>query len=549
MRRLWARDATLWTGRDEAQWLGWLGIANGQLAHLERFAGIREAARTGGFSHVLLLGMGGSSLVPRGADADLRPAAGLPRAARPRLHRSGAGPRVREPDRSGGTLFIVSSKSGTTLEPNIFKQYFFERAAERSAPGGGPPLHRHHRSRLEAAADGRERGFPARLRRLAGHRRALLGAVGLRPGAGGGDGHRRREVPRIAPTRWCGLHAVGRRRGEPGRRAGHDPRRSARAGSAATRSRSSPRRASPTSAPGWSSWSGESTGKDGKGIIPIDREALGPPEVYGDDRLFVYMRLRSAPDAARTSRRRAGARRPPGGAHRAGRRRTTWGRSSSAGRSPTAVAGAIIGINPFDQPDVEASKIATRKLTAEYERTGALPAETPIFSEGQIALFADATNAAALDSGARERPRASPALLAAHLGRLADGDYFALLAYIEMNAANERALQAHARSACATRAVSRPACGSGRASCTRPARRTRAGPNTRRLPADHLRRRARSSRARAAYTFGVVKAAQARGDFQVLAERGRRALRVHLGGDLPGALSALQTAMRAALAF
>ena len=154
------------------------------------------------------------------------------------------------------TLFIVSSKSGSTLEPNIFKQYFFDRVQQVvGREGGRQPLHRHHRSRLEAAAGRRARRLPARLLRLAEHRRALLGALGLRPGAGRDHGRRRAEVPGSHRGDGPRLRAVGAGRREPGRRARERSSASPPTSSAATRSRSSPRRASPTSAPGWSSWS------------------------------------------------------------------------------------------------------------------------------------------------------------------------------------------------------------------------------------------------------------------------------------------------------
>jgi transaldolase/glucose-6-phosphate isomerase len=211
----------------------------------------------------------------------------------------------------------------------------------------------------------------------------------------------------------------------------------------------------------------------------------------------------------------------------------------------TAVAGAILGINPFDQPDVEASKVVTRKLTAEYERTGALPAETPLFSDGQIALFTDEKNAVALNQAAGGS-RSLAAYLAAHLHRLRANDYFALLAYIEMSEANERALQAIRTDVRNARHV---------ATCVQFGPRFlhstgqgyKGGPNTGVFlqitcddPVDlpvpgH------------SYTFGVVKAAQARGDFQVLAERNRRALRAHLGPDVPRALRTLHDVIRAAL--
>ena len=291
----------------------------------------------------------------------------------------------------------------------------------------------------------------------------------------------------------------------------------------------------------------ESTGKDGKGIIPIDGEALASPETYGSDRLFVYTRLRSAPDQAQDQAFEALAR----AGHPVVRLELDdeydLGQEFFRWEVAVAVAGAILGINPFDQPDVEASKIATRKLTADYERTGTLPAETPFFSEGQMALFADPANAAVLDR-AVGNGRSLARFLAAHLGRLTDGDYFALLAYIEMSEANERTLQAIRMGVRDARRVG-TCLQFGPRFLHSTGQGYKGGPDTGvflQITCDDALTVPVPGQS---YTFGVVKAAQARGDFQVLAERDRRALRVHLGGELPGALGALRAAMRAALAL
>jgi transaldolase/glucose-6-phosphate isomerase len=134
-------------------------------------------------------------------------------------------------------------------------------------------------------------------------------------------------------------------------------------------------------------------------LIPIDREALGPPEVYGNDRLFAYLRLESladpSQDAAIDALERAGqpvVRLSVADRYDLGQEFFRW-------EIATAVAGSIIGINPFDQPDVEASKVATRRLTEEFERTGSLPAETPILDNVGIKLFSDEVNAAGKGGG------------------------------------------------------------------------------------------------------------------------------------------------------
>ncbi len=184
----------------------------------------------------------------------------------------------------------------------------------------------------------------------------------------------------------------------------------------------------------------ESTGKAGKGIVPVDRESLAAPAVYGHDRLFVYVRLEAAPDRAQDAAVEA-LERAGYPVVRIGVDETyDLGEEFFRWEIATAVAGAVIGIHPFDQPDVEASKVATRKLTSEYEQTGKLPPETPFFEEGGLRLFTDDKNAAALAAAVGKSPSIS-AYLKAHLNRIKAGDYFALLAYIEMNETHERALQ------------------------------------------------------------------------------------------------------------
>ena len=104
----------------------------------------------------------------------------------------------------------------------------------------------------------------------------------------------------------------------------------------------------------------------------------------------------------------------------------------------TAVAGSILGINAFNQPDVEASKIATKKLTSEYEKTGSLPAETPILTEGGVAALHRSQRMPRRLLRQPANDKSWPGYLRAHLNRLGAGDYFALLAYVEMNDAHER---------------------------------------------------------------------------------------------------------------
>ncbi len=208
----------------------------------------------------------------------------------------------------------------------------------------------------------------------------------------------------------------------------------------------------------------------------------------------------------------------------------------------TAVAGSIIGINAFNQPDVEASKIETKKLTSQYETTGSLPPESPFFEEKGIKLFADEKNAAALKGGAKLAD-----VLKTHLSRLGTGDYFAVLGYITMNPANEKTLQS-IRHVVRDKKKVATVLGFGPRFLHSTGQAYKGGPNTgvflqitcddaKDLPVPGQK-----------YTFGVVKAAQARGDFAVLAERGRRAVRVHLGKNLKSGLATLTKAVQKAIA-
>jgi transaldolase/glucose-6-phosphate isomerase len=289
----------------------------------------------------------------------------------------------------------------------------------------------------------------------------------------------------------------------------------------------------------------ESTGKQGKGIIPVDRESIGAPDVYGNDRVFAYLRLDSAPDAQQDARvaalEKAGhpvVRIAVGDKYDLGQEFFRW-------EIATAVAGSILGINAFNQPDVEASKIATKSLTSEYEKSGSLPPEKPILEDKGVKLFTDEKNASDLAKAAGS-DKSLTGYLKAHFGRIKAGDYFAVLGYIQMNEPHEKALQT-IRNALRDKKHVATCLGFGPRFLHSTGQAYKGGPNSgvflqitcddaKDLPVPGQK-----------YTFGIVKAAQARGDFQVLAERGRRALRVHLGADLESGLRTLEDAVKQAL--
>ncbi len=289
----------------------------------------------------------------------------------------------------------------------------------------------------------------------------------------------------------------------------------------------------------------ESTGKQGKGIIPVDCENLGEPGVYGSDRIFAYIRLESAPDPEQEKKiaalEQAGhpvVRISLGDIYDLGQEFFRW-------EIATAVAGSILGINPFNQPDVEAAKVATRDLTSEYEKTGSLPAEKPILEEGGIKLFTDHKNADALAKTASS-DKSLAGYLRAHFSRLKDGDYFALLAFIDMNDENEERLQ-EVRHAIRDRKHVATCLGFGPRYLHSTGQAYKGGPNSGVFLQVTCDDAADIQVPGQKYTFGVVKAAQARGDFQVLTNRGRRALRIHLGRDLKSGLAKLREAFQQSL--
>ena len=539
VRRLWERDASLWTNGDEGKWLGWLSIVDEQQRSIRRFPNFALEVKDAGFSNVLLLGMGGSSLCPEVLSKSFGKIEGFPE-----LHvlDSTDPAQIKTLENKidlANALFIVSSKSGSTLEPNIFKQYFFERV--RQVVGDDEVGHRFvaitdpgSKLRQEAENDRFRKiflGVPT-----IGGRYSALSDFGLAPAAAMGVDvakflDRTHEMVKV-----CGADVSARN--NPGVILG------ALLGVAHNQGRD---KITIIASPGihdLGAWLeqllAESTGKNGKGLLPVDREPPTSPEAYGDDRVFVYLRLDddagSAQDAAIEAIEGAGqpvVRIAIEDVYHLGQEFFRW-------EIATAVAGSIIGINPFDQPDVEASKIVTRKLTSEYEQSGSLPAETPIFEGDGIKLFADERNAKALNEAASES--SVNGYLKAHLDRLVEGDYFALLAYVEMNDDHETSLQSMRRAVRDRRRVA-TCLGFGPRFLHSTGQAYKGGSNTGvflQITSDDA---VDVTVPGQKYTFGVVKAAQARGDFEVLAERGRRALRVHLGTDVSSGLQQLQTAI------
>jgi len=541
VRRLWQGDATLWTNEDEANWLGWLGITDEQLANVDKLRLFADEVKAAGFTDILLLGMGGSSLCPEVLSLTYPQTPGYPRL---HINDSTDPAQIRDVEKKinlAKTLFIVSSKSGSTLEPNIYKQYFFERVQQilgAEVAGSRFIAITDPGSKMQQVAEHDNfrnifYGVPS-----IGGRYSALSNFGMVPAAAMGlDIGKFLERTKEMVEACKPSTAVDQ---NPGVMLGLV------LGSAAKLGRD---KITLITSPGISdlgAWLeqliAESTGKVGKGIIPVDRETLGAPEAYGNDRIFAYLHLEGASDPAQDAKvaslEKAGQpiiRIAVADTYNLGQEFFRW-------EIATAVAGSIIGINAFNQPDVEASKIVTKQLTSEYETKGSLPAENPILEEAGIKLFTDEKNAAAL-AKATGSDRSLKNYLRAHIARLGAGDYFALLAYVEMNAEHEALLQT-LRTNVRDRKRVATVLGFGPRFLHSTGQAYKGGPNSgvflqvtcddaQDLPVPGQK-----------YTFGIVKAAQARGDFQVLADRNRRALRVHLGSDVKAGITKLSNLIK-----
>jgi transaldolase/glucose-6-phosphate isomerase len=542
VRRLWQRDASVWTGSDEAQWLGWLDITEQQLAQLALFKKVAADVKKAKFKHVLLLGMGGSSLCPEVLRMTFGKIKGFPE-----LHvlDSTDPAQIKAIEAKvdlKSTICIVSSKSGSTLEPNIYKQYFFDRIARKVGPkevGNRFIAITDPGSKMQQVAEADKFrhiffGVPS-----IGGRYSALSNFGMIPAAIMGMDVAKLLKNTQEMVKACGANVIADK--NPGMVLG------AILGTAANEGLD---KLTIISSPGVSdlgAWLeqliAESTGKQGKGIIPVDREKLAKPEAYGSDRVFAYLRLETKPDkkqdAAVTALEKDGlpvVRISVKNTYNLGQEFFRW-------EIATAVAGSIIGINPFNQPDVEASKIETRKLTSEYEKTGKLPPESPFLETEGIKLYADEKNTAALKNS-----KTLVDALKFHLDRINANDYFGVLAYVTMNQQNEDALQS-IRHLVRDDKKAATVLGFGPRFLHSTGQAYKGGPTSGvflqitcddkiDLPVPGQK-----------YTFSVVKSAQARGDFAVLSERGRRALRVHIGKNVKTDLAKLARATKKALAM
>lgn len=521
IRRLWQGDASVWTGSDESKWLGWLDIVDHEHAHVGTLARFADSIKSAGFGHVTLLGMGGSSLGPE----VLAKSFGH-RKDWPKFHMLDSTDPAQIKSLESKldlktTMFIVSSKSGSTLEPNIMLAYF--KARMMTAVGDSWAAHftavTDPGSALERVAKHDRfahvfHGLPS-----IGGRYSVLSKFGLVPAAAMGIDVSGFLATTAHMVKACaGSVPVDR---NPGAQLGM------LLGIAATKFKRD--KVTIITSPKISdlgAWLeqliAESTGKQGHGLIPIDAEPLGDVGVYGKDRVFAYLVLDGNEQKAQTAHVDALAKAGHPVIRISVRDINHIGQEFFRWEMATAIAGAVIGINPFDQPDVEASKIKTRALTDAYEKGGAIPDEAPIFQENGIAIYADSKNAEALG-----RHNSLATYLKHHFRRAHAGDYIGILAYVERNKAHTDVLEA-VRTRLRDAGKVATCLGFGPRFLHSTGQAYKGGPNSgvflqltcddpKDLPVpDH------------AYSFGQVKAAQAEGDLGVLVERDRRVIRIHM---------------------
>ena len=519
-RRLWAADPKLWTDTGEEQWLGWLVMpAGGGALDADLVGRLREHVQEEQIEHVAVLGMGGSSLCPDVLAAtfgDETTARGFPR-----LHvfdstvpaAVARGTAELDPEH---TLFLVASKSGTTIEPNMLLAWFWQTVSERLGRRAGSRFVAitDPGSSLEALA--KERGFAGIAYGIPeiGGRFSALSPFGLLPAAlmGIDTGDFLSRARAMAEA--CGPDLAGA--DNPGVHLGLVMGALARAGRD---------KLTLVISPGierLGAWLeqliAESTGKEAKGVVAIGDEALGDPASYGDDRLFAYVRLPHAPavgqDDAVDALEAAG--------HPVVRIEVQapidLGAEFFRWEVATAVAGAVLGLNPFLQPDVESAKVAARGLMQTYEKKGSLPRPKKLVQEDGFTVYAD--------RGLRGKKSVQDALRA-HLERLGPGDYFALNAYLDSDPATEDHCQA-IRLAVRDRHRVASALGFGPRFLHSTGQLHKGGPNSGLFLQVTAEREEPLPIPGEAFSFGVLSMAQAQGDFEVLVERKRRALWVHL---------------------
>jgi transaldolase/glucose-6-phosphate isomerase len=533
--RIWQRDGTVWVPdpkeasrtSDLTNRLGWLTIPEVMHEDLDTLLNFSEQIRSEGFTHVVLLGMGGSSLAPEVLMSTFGNGPGYPcLTVLDSTHPASVGG-IADAIDLRKTLFLVSSKSGGTLETLSFFKYFYEAVcAVRDKPGQSFVVITDPGSRLETLA--KEKHF----RRIfssppeVGGRYSALTYFGLVPAAL--IGINLDKLLDRAITMVHGTHSCVPLGDNPGLALGAAMGELALAGRDKVTFFASP---SIEAFPVWvEQLIAESTGKKGKGIIPVVGEKLAAPGHYGEDRFFVYLRLEGDKndelDGGVTALEAAG--------HPVVRiildEKEDLGGEFFRWEIATAAAGAVLGINPFDQPDVEAAKIKARDLMGTFQKTGSLPTGAPALIEENVEIYGG-------NDGGSPEERLARFLRQAH-----PGDYVSLMAYLPRYDDTDQRLN-RVRLTVRDRFKVATTIGYGPRFLHSTGQLHKGGGNNGLFLQITHAPKADIAIPGEPYTFGVLLAAQAMGDYQVLAERGRRLIRFHIKGSIEEGLRRLEKSL------
>ena len=546
VRRLWAKDPALWHEDPAHQAiirnaLGWLSLSEQQIRHVSRLQAFADEVKNAGFTHILLLGMGGSSLCPEVCRLTFGVIQGYPE-----LHvlDSTVPSQVRSFEAKVDleyTLCVVASKSGSTTEPLVFQKYFFERMRRIRGDRAGENFIAitDPGSLLERLA--RELRFRDIFPGVpdVGGRYSALSNFGMVPAATMGVNVEAllRQAERMRQRCDSTVPVAD----NPGITLGVVLGTLAKAGHDKVTFITSP---AVSDLGAWlEQLIAESTGKEGTGLIPVDDEPLGVPHVYGNDRVFVYIRYADGAvpeqDATVDALKSAG--------HPVVRIDCTslvnLGQEFFRWEMATATAGSLLGINAFDQPNVQESKEFTKFYLEEFKKNGRLPEESPVITDGDVRIFADDANRHALD-GASSLAHA----VAAHLSRVRTGDYVAINAYLERTPTVHDVFQRIRTIIRDTKRVS-TTLGYGPRFLHSTGQLHKGGPDSGVFLQVTADQKADLEIPDEPYSFGTLAAAQALGDLKSLSTRNRRVIRIHLGCDVEAGIRRMQKAVEEALSL
>ena len=532
--RVWQKDPSVWSDKPEHQKiisnsLGWLTVPGQVLARVSELTSFADEIRSAGFTHAVVLGMGGSSLCPEVLRNSFGAQPGYPELLVLDSTVPAAVAHIEASVKLESTLFIVASKSGSTTEPQMFERYFYDRVQQLKGAKVGENFVAVTDPGTLLENQAKEQGYHKIFVNWPdiGGRYSALSFFGMVPFAVmGGD------VKTLLERASGAAEACKSEEFNPGAALG------AVLGTLASKGVDKLTLVTSGEIASLGLWIeqlvAESTGKEGKGIVPVAGEALGDPGDYGTDRVFVS--ITASPADATTKAKLAALessgfvvlRQPLSGALDLGMAFFVW-------EFATAIACSLLKIDAFDQPNVQESKDNTKRLLGEFVAKGELPQQAPIATDGALKLYSeDKTLGATLDKA-----------ITAHLKKVHAGDYVAITQYF-VETPEVEALVQQLRLAVRAKTHAAATTGYGPRFLHSTGQLHKGGGN------NGVFLQLTSADAndvaipREPFGFSVLKQAQSLGDLESLVKHGRRALRVDLGLDVVAGLKRLLHAVQQA---